>query len=112
MMLPVLFTVVFSAVPLTLYLPPLRNLNLFVETMENVTRDPCRTASIPVTAVPASLSSNVFSATALPSSPLLLFLSSMGDRIAFSFPFCFWCRLGNIHLWDDFRFRFISLNPV
>ncbi|XP_044491791.1 uncharacterized protein LOC123215659 [Mangifera indica] len=38
-MLQLFFTVAFSAVPLTLYLPPVRNLNLFVETMEDFIRE-------------------------------------------------------------------------
>ncbi|KAG5238488.1 F-box/WD repeat-containing protein [Salix suchowensis] len=38
-MLQLLFTVAFSAVPLTLYIPPVRSLNLFVETMEDLLRD-------------------------------------------------------------------------
>ncbi|CAK7330797.1 unnamed protein product [Dovyalis caffra] len=33
------FTVAFSAVPLTLYIPPVRSLNLFVETMEDLLRE-------------------------------------------------------------------------
>lgn len=33
-MIEVLFAVAFSAAPLTLYVPPVRSLNLFVETME------------------------------------------------------------------------------
>ncbi|KAL3580152.1 hypothetical protein D5086_017987 [Populus alba] len=39
MMLQLLFTVAFSAVPLTLYIPPVRSLNLFVETMEDLLRE-------------------------------------------------------------------------
>ncbi|ONI20385.1 hypothetical protein PRUPE_2G012500 [Prunus persica] len=35
-MLQLFFTVAFSAVPLTLYVPPLRSLNPFVETMEDL----------------------------------------------------------------------------
>ncbi|PQP96441.1 hypothetical protein Pyn_01931 [Prunus yedoensis var. nudiflora] len=35
-MLQLFFTVAFSAVPLTLYVPPLRSLNPFVETMEEL----------------------------------------------------------------------------
>ncbi|ESR52364.1 hypothetical protein KPL70_013407 [Citrus sinensis] len=38
-MLQLFFTVAFSAVPLTLYIPPLRSLNLFVETMEDFLRE-------------------------------------------------------------------------
>ncbi|KAJ6984842.1 F-box/WD repeat-containing protein [Populus alba x Populus x berolinensis] len=38
-MLQLLFTVAFSAVPLTLYIPPVRSLNLFVETMEDLLRE-------------------------------------------------------------------------
>ncbi|KAI4323397.1 hypothetical protein L6164_023009 [Bauhinia variegata] len=38
-MLQLFFTVAFSAVPLTLYIPPLRSLNLFVETMEEIFRE-------------------------------------------------------------------------
>ncbi|KAG4971128.1 hypothetical protein JHK82_036798 [Glycine max] len=38
-MLQLFFTVAFSAVPLTLYVPPIRSLNLFVETMEYVVRE-------------------------------------------------------------------------
>ena len=37
-MLQLFFAVAFSAVPLTLYVPPIRSLNLFVETMEDVLR--------------------------------------------------------------------------
>ncbi|CAN1183524.1 hypothetical protein LINPERPRIM_LOCUS41639 [Linum perenne] len=35
-MLQLFFAVAFSSVPLTLYIPPIRSLNLFVETMENL----------------------------------------------------------------------------
>lgn len=38
-MLQLFFTVAFSTVPLTLYVPPIRSLNLFVETMEFVVRE-------------------------------------------------------------------------
>ncbi|GLU00257.1 hypothetical protein SLE2022_176370 [Rubroshorea leprosula] len=38
-MLQLLFTVAFSAVPLTLYIPPMRSLNLFVESMEDLARE-------------------------------------------------------------------------
>ncbi|WVZ02394.1 hypothetical protein V8G54_023200 [Vigna mungo] len=38
-MLQLFFTVAFSTVPLTLYVPPIRSLNLFVETMEYVVRE-------------------------------------------------------------------------
>ncbi|XP_021912656.1 uncharacterized protein LOC110826337 [Carica papaya] len=38
-MLQLLFTLAFSAVPLTLYIPPVRSLNLFVETMEELFRE-------------------------------------------------------------------------
>ncbi|XP_057459085.1 uncharacterized protein LOC130749724 [Lotus japonicus] len=38
-MLQLFFTVAFSAVPLTLYVPPVRSLNLFVETMEYFARE-------------------------------------------------------------------------
>nr|DAD29854.1 TPA_asm: hypothetical protein HUJ06_031322 [Nelumbo nucifera] len=38
-MLQLFFAVAFSAVPLTLYLPPLRSLNLFVETIEMFLRE-------------------------------------------------------------------------
>ncbi|KAJ8899194.1 hypothetical protein K2173_012370 [Erythroxylum novogranatense] len=38
-MLQLFFTVAFSAVPLTLYIPPLRSLNLFVGTMEDLFRE-------------------------------------------------------------------------
>ncbi|XP_022152585.1 uncharacterized protein LOC111020277 [Momordica charantia] len=38
-MLQFFFTLAFSAVPLTLYVPPLRSLNLFVETMEEILRE-------------------------------------------------------------------------
>ncbi|KAM7472502.1 hypothetical protein LguiA_010685 [Lonicera macranthoides] len=38
-MLHLFFAVAFSAVPLTLYVPPLRSLNLFVETMEDLLRE-------------------------------------------------------------------------
>ncbi|KAG5252854.1 RING/FYVE/PHD zinc finger superfamily protein [Salix suchowensis] len=37
-MLQLFFAVAFSAAPLTLYVPSIRSLNLFVETMENVFR--------------------------------------------------------------------------
>ncbi|XP_048231332.1 uncharacterized protein LOC125370342 [Ricinus communis] len=39
MMLQLFFTVAFSAVPLTLYIPPMRSLNPFVETMEDLVRE-------------------------------------------------------------------------
>lgn len=38
-MLQFFLTVAFSAVPLILYIPPIRSLNPFVETMEEVTRE-------------------------------------------------------------------------
>ncbi|KAH6819387.1 DIS3-exonuclease-like protein [Perilla frutescens var. frutescens] len=38
-MLQLFFTVAFSAAPLILYVPPLRSLNLFVETVTLVLRD-------------------------------------------------------------------------
>ncbi|CAJ1978149.1 unnamed protein product [Sphenostylis stenocarpa] len=38
-MLQLFFTVAFSTVPLTLYVPPIRSFNLFVETMEYVVRE-------------------------------------------------------------------------
>ncbi|KAK4372172.1 hypothetical protein RND71_007556 [Anisodus tanguticus] len=38
-MLHLFFAVTFSAVPLTLYIPPMRSLNLFVETMEELCRE-------------------------------------------------------------------------
>ncbi|GKV32625.1 hypothetical protein SLEP1_g41219 [Rubroshorea leprosula] len=37
-MLQLFFAVAFSVVPLTLYLPPIRSLNLFVDTLEGVLR--------------------------------------------------------------------------
>ncbi|KAF3442572.1 hypothetical protein FNV43_RR16488 [Rhamnella rubrinervis] len=37
-MLQLFFAIAFSAVPLTLYIPPIRSLNLFVETVENFLR--------------------------------------------------------------------------
>ncbi|XP_071723938.1 uncharacterized protein, partial [Rutidosis leptorrhynchoides] len=37
-MLQLFFAVAFSAVPLTLYIPPIRSLNLFVETLEDLLR--------------------------------------------------------------------------
>ncbi|KAM6568439.1 hypothetical protein CsatB_016424 [Cannabis sativa] len=37
-MLQLFFAVAFSAVPLTLYVPPIRSLNLFVEIMEDFLR--------------------------------------------------------------------------
>ncbi|KAK9157807.1 hypothetical protein Scep_004381 [Stephania cephalantha] len=37
-MLQLFFAVAFSAVPLTLYIPPVRSLNLFVETLEILLR--------------------------------------------------------------------------
>ncbi|KAG2372476.1 uncharacterized protein HKW66_Vig0206550 [Vigna angularis] len=33
------FAVGFSAIPLVLFIPPIRNLNLFVETMEDMERE-------------------------------------------------------------------------
>ncbi|KAK8937647.1 hypothetical protein KSP40_PGU017646 [Platanthera guangdongensis] len=38
-MLQLFFAVAFSAAPLTLYVPPVRSLNLFVETMETLARE-------------------------------------------------------------------------
>ncbi|KAF8396136.1 hypothetical protein HHK36_017749 [Tetracentron sinense] len=38
-MLQVFFAVAFSAVPLTLYVPPVRSLNFFVETIEGLLRE-------------------------------------------------------------------------
>nr|GMC86471.1 hypothetical protein DM860_001202 [Ipomoea batatas] len=38
-MLHMFFAVAFSAVPLTLYIPPVRSLNLFLETMEDLCRE-------------------------------------------------------------------------
>ncbi|PIN23739.1 hypothetical protein CDL12_03533 [Handroanthus impetiginosus] len=38
-MLQLFFAVAFSAVPLTLYIPPIRSLNLFVETIEGIWKD-------------------------------------------------------------------------
>ncbi|KAK4253715.1 hypothetical protein QN277_010355 [Acacia crassicarpa] len=38
-MLQLFFTVAFSAVPLTLYVPPMRSLTLFVEVMEEIVRE-------------------------------------------------------------------------
>ncbi|KAK6285263.1 hypothetical protein POUND7_011442 [Theobroma cacao] len=38
-MLQLFFTIAFSAAPLTLYVPPIRSLNLFVETMEDLVRE-------------------------------------------------------------------------
>ncbi|KAE9459820.1 hypothetical protein RHGRI_019563 [Rhododendron griersonianum] len=38
-MLQLFFAVAFSAVPLTLYVPPIRSLNLFVGTMEELFRE-------------------------------------------------------------------------
>ncbi|KAK1425288.1 hypothetical protein QVD17_20639 [Tagetes erecta] len=35
-MLHMFFAVAFSAVPLTLYVPPIRSLNLFVQTIEEI----------------------------------------------------------------------------
>ncbi|KAK3035169.1 hypothetical protein RJ639_032842 [Escallonia herrerae] len=37
-MLQLFFAVAFSAVPLTLYVPPIRSLNLFVESVEQLLR--------------------------------------------------------------------------
>ncbi|PRQ44624.1 hypothetical protein RchiOBHm_Chr3g0481271 [Rosa chinensis] len=37
-MLQLIFAVAFSAVPLTLYVPPIRSLSLFVETIEDIVR--------------------------------------------------------------------------
>ncbi|KAG2668635.1 hypothetical protein I3843_14G001000 [Carya illinoinensis] len=39
MVLQLFFTLAFSAVPLTLYVPPIRSLNFFVETMEDLLRE-------------------------------------------------------------------------
>ncbi|CAI0430987.1 unnamed protein product [Linum tenue] len=39
MALQLFFTVAFSAAPLTLYIPPVRSLNLFVEMMEEMVRE-------------------------------------------------------------------------
>ncbi|XP_028774441.1 uncharacterized protein LOC114731441 [Neltuma alba] len=38
-MLQLLFAVAFSAVPLTIYVPPIRNFNLFVRTIEDFLRE-------------------------------------------------------------------------
>ncbi|WOH04352.1 hypothetical protein DCAR_0623761 [Daucus carota subsp. sativus] len=38
-MLHMFFAVAFSAVPLILYIPPVRSLNLFVQTMEELLRE-------------------------------------------------------------------------
>ncbi|KAE9620915.1 hypothetical protein Lalb_Chr01g0008061 [Lupinus albus] len=38
-MLQLFFTIAFSAAPLVLYIPPIRSLNLFVETMEDMYRE-------------------------------------------------------------------------
>ncbi|GAA0165993.1 hypothetical protein LIER_21256 [Lithospermum erythrorhizon] len=38
-MLHLFFSAAFSALPLTLYIPPLRNLTLFVEILEDLSRD-------------------------------------------------------------------------
>ncbi|KEH33227.1 hypothetical protein MtrunA17_Chr3g0088381 [Medicago truncatula] len=38
-MLQFLLTMAFSAVPLILYIPPIRSLNSFVETMEEIKRE-------------------------------------------------------------------------
>ncbi|KAI3445019.1 hypothetical protein Pfo_001684 [Paulownia fortunei] len=38
-MLHLFFAVAFSAVPLTLYIPPIRSLNLFVEIMEGMWKE-------------------------------------------------------------------------
>ncbi|PIN19981.1 hypothetical protein CDL12_07306 [Handroanthus impetiginosus] len=38
-MIELFFTVAFSAAPLTLYFPPIRSLNLFIETAEFLLRD-------------------------------------------------------------------------
>ncbi|KAH6803508.1 DIS3-exonuclease-like protein [Perilla frutescens var. frutescens] len=38
-MLHLFFAVAFSAAPLTLYIPPVRSLNLFVETMEDMWKE-------------------------------------------------------------------------
>ncbi|KAK1267047.1 hypothetical protein QJS04_geneDACA016379 [Acorus gramineus] len=48
-MLQLLFAVAFSAAPLTLYVPPVRSLNLFVEAMEKMVRE---TSSYTVRAFP------------------------------------------------------------
>nr|KYP48838.1 hypothetical protein KK1_029481 [Cajanus cajan] len=36
---PMFFSVAFTAVPLMLYIPPVRSLNLFVETIEDFARE-------------------------------------------------------------------------
>ncbi|KAG9151857.1 hypothetical protein Leryth_002141 [Lithospermum erythrorhizon] len=38
-MLQLFFAVAFSAVPLTLYIPPIRSLSLFMETIEDIWRE-------------------------------------------------------------------------
>ncbi|XVF33736.1 hypothetical protein REPUB_Repub17cG0194200 [Reevesia pubescens] len=38
-MLQLFFTIAFSAAPLTLYVPPMRSLNLFLESMEDLVRE-------------------------------------------------------------------------
>ncbi|KAK9664341.1 hypothetical protein RND81_14G034700 [Saponaria officinalis] len=38
-MLQLLFAVAFSAVPLTLYIPPIRSLNMFVEMVEDASTE-------------------------------------------------------------------------
>ncbi|CAO2831756.1 unnamed protein product [Amaranthus hypochondriacus] len=48
-MLQMFFAVAFSAVPLTLYIPPMRNLTLFVDTVEDAVR---QTGSYGVRAYP------------------------------------------------------------
>ncbi|CAO2822196.1 unnamed protein product [Amaranthus hypochondriacus] len=48
-MLQIFFAVAFSAVPLTLYIPPIRSLNLFVDTIEDAVR---QTGSYAVRAYP------------------------------------------------------------
>ncbi|KMT15423.1 hypothetical protein BVRB_3g061280 [Beta vulgaris subsp. vulgaris] len=48
-MLQIFFAVAFSAVPLTLYIPPIRSLNLFVDTVEDAVR---QTGSYAVRAYP------------------------------------------------------------
>ncbi|RDY09114.1 hypothetical protein CR513_06565, partial [Mucuna pruriens] len=38
-MLQLMFAVAFSAMPLTLYIPPIRSFNLFVESLQNFIQD-------------------------------------------------------------------------
>ncbi|EPS58425.1 hypothetical protein M569_16390 [Genlisea aurea] len=55
-MLQLFFTLAFSAAPLILYIPPPRNLNFFVETVESILRDVVSSASILQNRIGAAIS--------------------------------------------------------